>query len=183
MTTSMGQRRLARRLAVVAAVAVGFAGAIVVLPGCEEDGASSSSASAKAEAPFVAAWKAAGFESSEFQPMAGAGIAGGTCVAGQVNKLEAVLCRYQDEAAAKGAEAAGFTYIGETTGTALSKGSHLLVIADRNKADPSGKTLDKVAKTFLELEAEGGKKAAKSDEAAKSGEAAKPDKAAKPSGE
>ena len=145
-----GKVPFARSAAAIAAVLfVALAGA------CEEDGASSKSTAAAEEKPedsIVAAWKTAGLEATSFEPMAGAGIASGTCVAGQVNQMDTVLCRYADDAAAEAAKPAGLTYIGETTGVALSKGPYLFVIADRNKKDPSGKTIDKAAKTFLAYE-------------------------------
>lgn len=128
---------------------------LAVFSGCEEDGASSSSGSSGVSATqtpedqVLETWKTAGVEVSDFDAMAGAGIANGTCRAGQVAKMDTVICRYADAAAAKAARPAGITYIGETTGVALHKGPHLLVIADRNKADPAGKTINKVAKMFL----------------------------------
>ncbi len=140
------------RISVITAL---LATSCLLLAGCEEQGASAPAASSpQPEDNIVAAWQEAGLETTEFKPMAGAGIAAGTCFAGQVAKLDTVLCRYADPAAAKAAKPAGLTYIGETTGLSEAKGVHLLVIADRNKDDPAGKTINKAAKAFLNYSAD-----------------------------
>ena len=96
----------------------------------------------------VASWKDAKLSPSEFAPTDGSHLAGGKCRAGTVSGLETTLCEYGDEAAARAAEAAGLAAVGDSTGTALAKGKVLLVVADRHNADPDGKLLNQIAKTF-----------------------------------
>jgi hypothetical protein len=67
-----------------------------------------------------------------------------------VDGLGVTLCSYPDEAGAKAAEPAGLAAVGDATGTALSRGRLLLVVADRAKADPTGKTIDRITKVFLQ---------------------------------
>jgi len=92
------------------------------------------------------AWKAAGLEPSAFQkadtPL------GGTCQAGTVSGVDTILCEFKDETAAKQAEPKGLEVVGETTGASVAKGRMLLVVADRRNADPNGKQIQKITKTF-----------------------------------
>ena len=80
----------------------------------------------------------------------GAALGGGACKRGLVRGVEVTLCRYQDPAAARAAEPAGLTVVGETTGTALARGPLLLVVADRAGKDREGKTIDAVTRAFLQ---------------------------------
>jgi len=68
---------------------------------------------------------------------------------GTVSGIDVVLCGYADAKAAQAAEAAGVAAVGETTGTSLSRDTLLLVVADRRKADPAGRTINQITKTFL----------------------------------
>jgi hypothetical protein len=64
--------------------------------------------------------------------------------------VDVTLCEYADAAQAKAAEAAGISAIGETTGVSLSSGPLLLVLADRRKADPSGRSIHSLVRVFHE---------------------------------
>jgi len=49
-------------------------------------------------------------------------------------------------AEAKAAEDPALTWIGETTGAAQAHGAALIVLADRKKADPNGRMINKLLK-------------------------------------
>jgi hypothetical protein len=95
----------------------------------------------------ISAWKQAGLDPSSFEPVDAKDL-GGTCRAGKVKGLDTTVCEYSDAAAAKRAEAAGLAQVGETTGAAIAQGRVLLVIADRGRADPNGKSIKEIAKVF-----------------------------------
>ena len=92
------------------------------------------------------AWKAAGLEPSQFEKTDTK--LGGTCQKGSVNGVDTILCEFKDASAAKEAEPKGLELVGETTGASLAKGRMLLVVADRKNADPNGKHIQQITKTF-----------------------------------
>ena len=93
---------------------------------------------------IVADWKAAGLTPSAF---AAAKVdVGKDCQAGTVDKLDVLLCVFPTEAEAKAAEETGLAWVGDTTGMSHAKGAILVVIADRKKADPNGRTINKMMK-------------------------------------
>jgi hypothetical protein len=101
-----------------------------------------------AEAPAVLdTWKQAGLTVSAFTPADGHAV-GGTCQSGTVGGVDVVLCSFKDAAAAKKAEDAGYVTVGETTGVSIAQGTMLLIAADRRKVDPSGRTINQMAKLF-----------------------------------
>lgn len=100
----------------------------------------------KSMSQMLKAWKAAGLEPSPFQKAETK--LGGSCQAGTVNGVETILCEFKDASAAKEAEPKGLELVGETTGASLSKGRMLLVVADRKNADPNGKHIQQITKTF-----------------------------------
>jgi len=73
---------------------------------------------------------------------------GNACNAGTVNGVDVVLCQFADAKAATAAESAALTWIDQATGAALANGEWQLVVVDRNNADPSGRTINAVAKAF-----------------------------------
>jgi hypothetical protein len=75
--------------------------------------------------------------------------AGGSCLVGTVAKLQVELCEFKDALAADSAKEAGIETIGSSTGAALVRDRYLLVVADVDKVDVHGKTLNQVAKIFL----------------------------------
>lgn len=75
--------------------------------------------------------------------------AGGSCMVGTVAKLQVELCEFKDALAADSAKEAGIETIGANTGAALVRDRYLLVVADTDKVDVHGKTLNQVAKIFL----------------------------------
>jgi hypothetical protein len=101
-----------------------------------------------AEAPAVLdTWKQAGLTLSAFTPADGKAV-GGECQSGTVGGVDVELCNFSDASAAKKAEERGLSVVGETTGVSISQGSMLLIAADRRKADPSGRTINQIAKLF-----------------------------------
>jgi hypothetical protein len=59
-----------------------------------------------------------------------------------------VVCTFPTPDDAKAAEPKGLTWVGDTTGTSLARGALLVAVADRRKADPSGRTINTIATTF-----------------------------------
>lgn len=104
--------------------------------------------SSEATAGLIEAWKLAGLEPTPFQTVDGKAFADGKCSGGAVSGIAATLCEYPDAASAKRAEAAGLAQISNATGLALSQGRMLLVLADRERKDPSGKHINDIARAF-----------------------------------
>jgi len=76
-------------------------------------------------------------------------IAGAECQQGKIDGIDAALCQFKDEAAAKGGEQTGLGWVGEAhAGAAVSSGRALLVLADRDQSDPTGKRIDEITKAF-----------------------------------
>jgi hypothetical protein len=98
-------------------------------------------------ADLVSAWQSAGLEPTAFQPTDARGT-GGTCRAGKVKGIDAMVCELDDADKAKRAEPAGTALIGDATGAALSQGKLLLVLADRGHTDPNGKTIKEISRVF-----------------------------------
>ncbi|HEX7839338.1 MAG TPA: hypothetical protein VF469_17795 [Kofleriaceae bacterium] len=92
----------------------------------------------------LAAWKA--------EKLAPSGLAAAPvafakdCRGGTIENLDVLLCNFATPAEAKAAEAQGNTWIGSATGSAQARGSVLVVLADRKKADPNGRTINKLMK-------------------------------------
>ena len=101
----------------------------------------------KADSPrdkVLAAWKGAGITPSAFT--AAQTPVGSDCATGMVSGLEILLCVYHSPSEAQAAEDKGYTWIGNNTGSSQAKGVVLVSIADRKKADPTGKTLNQLMK-------------------------------------
>jgi len=96
-------------------------------------------------------WKQAGLSSTTFSSTTTEKLAT-DCWAGSTSGIETTLCRYSEGAAAKNAEKSGLAVVGNVTGVSLANGNWLLVIADRNKSDPNGKVINKIANVFRKIE-------------------------------
>ena len=113
---------------------------------CEEDPI----AGTESRDQVVTAWREASLTPTKLTKNAESiGIAGGDCRQGKVAGLQVDLCEYKDALAADGAKEKGLARIGSSTGAALVRDRYLLVVADVDKVDVHGKTLNKVAKIFL----------------------------------
>ncbi len=90
------------------------------------------------------AWKKGGLTPS---PLTAATVAvGKDCQSGTVGAVDVLLCVYPTAADAKAAEDAGLTWVGDSTGASQASGSVLIVVADRRKSDPSGRTINQMMK-------------------------------------
>ncbi len=93
---------------------------------------------------LVDAWKKGGLSPSPLTP---ASVAVGTdCQSGTVGALDVLLCVYPSKDEAKKAEEAGLTWVGDATGASQAAGQVLVVVADRRKGDPSGRTINQMMK-------------------------------------
>jgi hypothetical protein len=110
-------------------------------------GCSKASDSAKPAGPRDAvldAWKA---DKIELTGLAPAPVAfAKDCQAGTVQSLDVLLCSFPTPAEAKAAEDPALAWIGAATGAAQAHGAALVVVADRKKADPNGRLINKLMK-------------------------------------
>lgn len=90
------------------------------------------------------AWKKGGLTPSPLTPASVA--IGKDCQSGTVGAVDVLLCAYPTPAEAKAAEDAGLGWVGDATGASQAAGSVLVVVADRRKADPSGRTINQMMK-------------------------------------
>jgi hypothetical protein len=91
----------------------------------------------------IAAWKKGGLEPSAFTDAKGVDV-GKDCASGTVNKIDVLLCTFPNEKDAKAAEDAGLKWVGDNTGASKAQGEMLIVVADRRKVDPSGRTINQL---------------------------------------
>lgn len=113
----------------------------LVLIGCSEDSDNETTG-------LVNTWQQAGLAPTVFLPLEVESLRPGACKQGKVDDIETVVCRYADEAAARAAQKAGLAHVGENTGFALTAGSNLLIVVDRNATDPAGRKMNQVAAGF-----------------------------------
>lgn len=127
---------------------VAAAALMAAVAGCDKgDGAGKGAAPSGVDG-VLEAWKKAGLTVSAFDAADGAKYGGGECKSGTVSGVDAVLCVFATPDLAKAAEAKGLAAVGDTTGSSLAEGKLLLVVADRRKADPQGKTINQATKLF-----------------------------------
>ncbi len=131
--------RSARALGVLAALALGAAAGA-----CDKD----ASKTGGSDDTAVAAWRKAGLEVSALTDVDAKPYSAQGCKGGTVSGVDVILCRYDTGEDAKAAEDPALATLSGVTGAALANGSRLLVVADRRKADPTGRTIDIVTKTF-----------------------------------
>jgi len=93
-------------------------------------------------------WKAAGLSPGGFAPIDGQAFGNGQCKTGAVNGLDVTVCEYSSPAFAETAKPSGLAVVGAATGAAVVAGKRMLVVADRKKTDPSGRSIDKLIKVF-----------------------------------
>jgi hypothetical protein len=95
-------------------------------------------------ADVLAAWKKGGLTPSAMTPAQVP--VGKDCQTGTVGAVDVLLCVFPSNAEAKAAEDAGLGWVGDTTGAAQAAGKVLVAVADRRKADPSGRTINQMLK-------------------------------------
>ena len=93
-------------------------------------------------------WKTAGLSPGGFAPVDGQALGNGQCQSGAVNGLDVTVCAYPTPEAATAARGSGLAAVGSATGAAVVEGKRMLVVADRKKADASGRSIDKLIKVF-----------------------------------
>lgn len=93
---------------------------------------------------MIDAWKAAKLTPSALTPATVT--FGKACQSGTVEGVDVLLCSFASPAEAKAAEDPGLTWVGEATGTSQARGAALIVLADRRKVDPSGRTINRLMK-------------------------------------
>ncbi len=126
----------------------------LLLTACSKDGkdggdskAGEAAKAAPAATPrdaVLAAWTAAKIAPAKLAPATVAFAK--DCEAGTVEGLDVLLCGFATPAEAKAAEDPGLAWIGAATGAAQAHGAVLIVIADRKKADPSGRAINRLMK-------------------------------------
>ncbi len=129
--------------------------AALALPGCGDDNEARAAGAAMAAAHVppaidgtLARWKQAGLTVSAFDDADGVKYGGGACKAGSVSGVDTVVCLHADDAAAAAAVDAARAAVGLTDGLAVAHGRLVLVMADRRKADPQGRTINQASKLF-----------------------------------
>jgi hypothetical protein len=92
----------------------------------------------------IAAWKADKLTPSAMAPATVT--FGADCQSGTIENLDALVCSFASPAEAKAAEDQGLSWIGSVTGASQAHGSALIVLADRKKADPNGRMINRLMK-------------------------------------
>jgi len=90
----------------------------------------------------IEAWKKGGLDPSAFKETKAD--VGKDCASGTVNKLDVLVCTFANEKEAKQAEDNGLAWVGDSTGVSKAQGEILIVVADRKKVDPNGKTMNQI---------------------------------------
>ncbi|MBA3540755.1 MAG: hypothetical protein H0T79_14180 [Deltaproteobacteria bacterium] len=93
---------------------------------------------------LLEAWKTGGLAPSAFA--AATTPVGKDCTSGTVNNVDVLVCAFATAEEAKQAEDAGLAWVGDTTGMSQARGALVIAAADRRKADPSGRTINKLMK-------------------------------------
>ena len=109
----------------------------VALVGCSKSKSGPSS-----QDGVFAAWKKGGLEPSAFTEAKTD--VGKKCSSGTVNKIDVLVCDFGNEKDAKDAEDKGLAWVGDNTGASKAQGEMLIVVADRRKVDPSGRTINQL---------------------------------------
>lgn len=71
---------------------------------------------------------------------------GKDCQSGTIESIDVLVCSFASPAEAKAAEDQGLSWIGSVTGASQAHGSALIVLADRKKADPNGRMINRLMK-------------------------------------
>jgi len=143
-----------RKKNLIAAAAAGGAFLLVVVLlasrscGDDEKGKKGPGEAPNTVADLEDGWKTAGLSPGGFAPVDGQALGNGQCRSGAVNGLDVTVCEYPSPEVATAARASGLAAVGSATGAAVIEGKRMLVVADRKKADASGRSIDKLIKVF-----------------------------------
>lgn len=118
--------------------------AIVAIVGCNKADELSGKTGSAARDAVLAAWSKAGLTPSAMTPATVAFAK--DCQSGTVGAVDMLVCVFPSPEEAKAAEDAGLTWVGDTTGASQAHGAALIVVADRRKSDPSGRTINQMMK-------------------------------------
>jgi len=110
---------------------------VMLLVACTKQGHGSASRD-----DAIAAWKKGGLQPSAFTTVTVEFAK--DCASGTVNNLDVLVCTYASDAEAKAAEDTALKWVGDYTGAAKAQGPVLIAVADRHKADPSGRTIHQI---------------------------------------
>lgn len=124
---------------------------LLALVGCEDSKTAPANAVAPNDDALIAAWKKAGLEVSPFTDADAAAYSAQSCRAGTVGGVDVTVCSYdtgEDAAAAQDPALALLEKGGATTASALARGKKLLVVVDKRKADPSGRSINAITGAF-----------------------------------
>ena len=114
--------------------------AAFALAACSKSGSESATPRDK----VLEAWKGDKLAPSA---MAAAQVAvGKDCQSGSVEGIDVLLCNFASPTEAKAAEDAGLAWIGPATRASQARGAALVVLADRKKSDPNGRTINRLLK-------------------------------------
>lgn len=116
--------------------------ALLALAACSKEGGGDKPAGPRDA--VIAAWKADKLTPSAMAPATVA--FGKDCQSGTVESLDVLVCNFASPAEAKAAEDQGLGWIGSATGASQVHGSALIVLADRKKADPNGRMINRLMK-------------------------------------
>jgi hypothetical protein len=121
--------------------------AVGALAACDKD-KGAAGGGARSDDAVVAGWRKAGLDVSALTTVDAAPFSATACKGGTVSGVDVVLCSYDSGEDASAAEDLGLASIADATGASLAHGARLLVVADRRKKDPSGRTIDAIIRTF-----------------------------------
>jgi hypothetical protein len=94
-------------------------------------------------------FNAAGLKLDPFVPTDAGRFSATRCLSGRIEGVDAILCEYGSAEAAQLGKKSGELWIGEAvTGTALLRDRTMLVLADRSRADPNGKSILKISQAY-----------------------------------
>lgn len=137
----------ARPLLVFVAIATG---ALTPFLGCRH---SHVSGTASTDA-VLDAFKGGGFDVTQMQLVDPDAWTADHCVSGKVSQLEVLICEFKTEQALTGGETEmrhGWDTASPDTGVIVLNGRTMLAVADRAKADPSGRAIARMLNAFRAL--------------------------------
>jgi hypothetical protein len=85
-------------------------------------------------------------QSGTVEGLDGRGPATGSAAEGPRGSIDVLLCNFATPADAKAAEEPGLAWVGLATGASQAHGAALIVLVDKKKADPSGRTINRLMK-------------------------------------
>lgn len=118
---------------------------------CDNGEAKPGQGPAPADDALIAAWKKAGLEVSPLTDVDATPYAANKCRGGTVGGVDVVVCNYDTGEDAKAAEDAALALLEKTaapTASAIARGKSVLVVSDKRKADPSGRTINAITSAF-----------------------------------